>query len=83
MIKIKLRQNKLTTIAQKELTKRLKVSNGESKEEINTDKRRGNQIRSRLNPISPEKNFAQELIEPCDCNGKFHRICIREKIVTS
>ena len=29
---------------------------------------------------SYEESFNRELIEPCNCNEKYHRICIREKI---
>ena len=32
---------------------------------------------------SYEYNFNRELIEPCNCNEKWHRICIREKITRS
>ena len=31
--------------------------------------------------MSPQSNFMQELIKPCNCSTKYHRVCIREKIV--
>ena len=35
-----------------------------------------------MKQISKDQTFSKELIEPCDCRAKFHRICIRDKIVT-
>jgi len=35
-----------------------------------------------MQQISRDQTFSQELIEPCDCRTKFHRICIRDKVVT-
>ena len=71
-----------------ELAKRLKASYGETKDRIvnasPAKSIKGTPARAKQVKAAQEKEmkeFDLEVIAPCDCSSKYHRICIREKIV--
>ena len=84
-----MRQNRLDGKVKQELKKRLQASYGEKTTAVASTKdgsqRQPQTIRGRSGKkaidTSPQSNFMQELIKPCNCSVNFHRVCIREKIV--
>ena len=87
VIAIKKNQNRLEEKAKFVLESRLKASYGEVTGKVTGLKPVG-QINSSLKHGQTKKgiinsSYMKELIEPCECGQKYHRICIREKIVSS
>ena len=66
-----------------ELKKRLQASYGESKDNVVQQKNPKAKKRSIKMSSTPDKKFSYEVIYPCDCGIKYHRVCIREKIVAA
>ena len=90
VIRIKQRLNRIDERAKAELEQRLKVSYGKKNEKTTARTRaRGfkssaaekNQKNRRTYDLNADSNFMQELIEPCECGVRYHRVCIRERIV--
>ena len=57
-----------------ELSRRNKQQSSKSSGMDRDDKSDNKKIKSY------EESFNRELIQPCNCNEKWHRVCIREKI---
>ena len=88
VIAIKQDQNRLEEQAKFALESRLKVSYGQVKGKFTSMRSPDYSKRSRVDKRRLTKKddmtseaFMKELIEPCECGVKYHRICIREKIV--
>ena len=86
VIRIRQRQSRLEGKAISELEKRLKASFGETKDKIvgygASSQRSKSKSKSERQEASRDNNFNSELIEPCNCGVKYHRVCIRERIIT-
>ena len=72
LYKLKLQTSKDDRKYKQELERRLQ-KNHEASIDTQQQSIRETQVRKEL-------NFDRELIQPCECNEKWHRICIREKI---
>ena len=84
---MKQRLNKQDEKAKTELKSRLNKSYGVKIDKEPSDKNRPSpglsqvQRRQKRNSGDPTSTFLNEQIEPCDCGLRFHRVCIRDKIV--